>query len=129
MNIEVAIVIDGETTKVNSDLQELLQNVVQSYIKQNFISGKKLSREPRILKEPSTRKYRIGPEETNKVIERAKTLSHLTKTEATRIIMKELDRSFGSIYAILYRRTDLPFIPYDRTYMKTTKQAPNEPNQ
>lgn len=100
MNIEVSILMDGQPVKVNSDLQNLLSNMVSTYIKQKFIIGKNEPTIPTIKKERKPIEWRpqVTPAEIEVMFARAPQLTHMQVTPAIELIAKELGRSSASVY-------------------------------
>ncbi len=129
MQIEVAIVIDGEAVKANSDLQELLEKLVGSYIKQKFLIGKtfKTPKTPRDSSIPYAPKKHMTEEQVARILARGRELSAGTIGDAAKDIAAELNRPTITIYNRLYRLIksgDLKFAP--STHPNQWKKSPTQ---
>lgn len=110
MEIEIAVLMDGQTMRVNNDLQELLQSLMNSYIRQS-VSGKaeKKTKVPKVkvpkVKDPNAPKREPRPnmteQENNLILVRASQLQDQTFNQAVKIIAREIGRSDHTVYVRL----------------------------
>lgn len=119
MNIDVQILIDGEPAKVNADLQELVSNLVSSYIKQKFIVGRSTQAKLPKVKDPNAvpraPRPKVTEEEYAAMMRRAFQLTNITMGKAVNIISEEMKRSPNTIYLRLreeMRKGNIHFAEY-----------------
>jgi len=117
MNIQVAVKIDGEEIKVSDNLQELLANLVSSFIKQTLSVGGQKVKKGRKVKDPNAPKRKPRPqwtnEETAKALSKIEFLQNQGKTDGVmaKILGPEFNRTEHGMYNKIYefrRKGKLP---------------------
>ncbi len=105
MNLEILISIDGESLPLNDELQSTVSSVINSYIKHKVSGVKAKEKKPRIPKDPNAPKRPARPhlsdQELSELLKRGSELSHLTVSQASKIVSQELGRAMGTTYTRL----------------------------
>lgn len=104
MEIEVSILIDGQAVKANYDLQNLLQSLVGSYIRQS-VSGKaeKKPKAPKAPRDPNAPKReprkKVTETELKTMLDKASTMQKThTMGAVVTILSNEMGRSPNTVY-------------------------------
>lgn len=102
MEIQVAITIDGQAVQANYDLQNLLQNLVGSYIRQSISGAEKKPKVPKVKDSNAPKREArklLTEEELQSMLDKAATMQTThTMGSVVTIISNEMGRSPNTVY-------------------------------